>query len=502
MEELQNHVGQVIDRRYRLDKLLGQGGMGTVYLGYHVNLLRPVAVKLLHLSKKMRHEDVLRFHREARAAAAIGHQGIVDVFDVGTTKWGDPYLVMEYLEGRSLETLLQSHAPFDLQAAVEITEQLLLALNAAHEKGIVHRDIKPDNILLVHDQNNSKPTVKLIDFGVSKISSRPGSSSKLTQTGTFIGTPAYAAPEQANCDNTVDHRADLYSVGVVFYEMLTAELPYVGETFNDLVLKIVSQPPRPPHEVNPDFPREAGGFLERSMSKKPKDRFQSATQMLDALRELRSVGSSEQSCSELNALIADKSCAIGDLGPNPKAGFASEPPLPETLDAPNARADSSAANAKRTRRTYVVIAAAASAAILLLALAAMRMQEPTAQPAVKDPVLRGDVAPTPSESTALTQDDAPTPERNTLDGLPMVAGPAPQDTAGSASSVDGEAAQNGSVEQHKPGAKKRAASRIKTAKSKQRAEAKRAKQPEQAKPADKSRFIKGGRHTEIAQEFE
>lgn len=315
--------------------------MGTVYLGFHVNVCRPVAVKILH-SKEVDAEEVKRFHREARAAAAIGHKGIIDIFDVGTTAWGDPYLVMEYLEGESLDSLLERLSPFDLPTACGITEKLLLSLAVAHERGIIHRDIKPGNIFVVCDGEDSKPEIKLIDFGVSKISGKDDVS-HLTQAGTFLGTPAYVSPEQANGDAAIDHRVDLYSVGVVLYEMLTGELPFSGKTFNELILKIVSQPPQPPHEVNPSFPSEAEPFLEKALSKSSDDRFQSAAEMLKALRELCSTEAVEQSLDKLSKLIIRRKPSVDPLtetlnGPL-KAAMGSIRDLPEDRSAPQTKAN-------------------------------------------------------------------------------------------------------------------------------------------------------------------
>jgi serine/threonine protein kinase len=185
----------LLDGRYRIDRLLGEGGMGAVYLASHVGLGRQVAIKFLHADLISREDVVGRFYREAQAAAAIRHKNIIEVFDVGMSAKGEPFLVMEYLEGESLAGLLKRVGPLSLGAACAVMEPVLQALQAAHRKGIVHRDLKPDNIFLAYQQGEP-PVVKIIDFGISKFTQ--GELDKWrTKTGSVMGTPAYMSPEQA-----------------------------------------------------------------------------------------------------------------------------------------------------------------------------------------------------------------------------------------------------------------------------------------------------------------
>jgi serine/threonine-protein kinase len=233
--------GALLDGRYRIVRLLGEGGMGSVYLASHVGLGRDVAIKFLHADLASRDEMVGRFHREAQAAAAIRHKNIIEVFDVGMSPQGEPFLVMEYLEGESLAGLLKRAGPLNLGAACAVMEPTLQALQAAHRKGIIHRDLKPDNIFLAHQQGEP-PVVKIIDFGISKFTQ--GEIDKWrTKTGSILGTPAYMSPEQARGSAGLDHRTDIYSMGTIFFEMLTGALPFAGNNFAEYLSAMLIEDP-------------------------------------------------------------------------------------------------------------------------------------------------------------------------------------------------------------------------------------------------------------------
>ena len=307
-----DYSGQTIDGRYRIIRLLDKGGMGSVYLGEHVVIGKKVAVKFLHLEHTGNEEIVKRFYREARAAAAIGHKNIIDVLDVGISQAGQAYLVMEYLEGESLSHMLERTGPIDLPAACGIIEPVLRALSAVHEKGIIHRDLKPENIFLEYASGET-PAVKLIDFGVSKFS-QGKEAAQLTLTGTFIGTPAYMSPEQARARYNVDHRTDLYALGVILYEMLTGELPYQGDHYNDMLANMLTSEPRPPNSVYPDFPKEAEPLIMQMLEKSPKDRPSSANEALEAIRALSSESQRKERLAYYASGLAQSSFAGGDLG--------------------------------------------------------------------------------------------------------------------------------------------------------------------------------------------
>lgn len=305
-----NYVGATLENKYRLTAKLGQGGMGSVYKGEHTVIGKTVAVKFLHTRFVGQKQVVQRFYREARAAAAIGHENIIDVVDVGISQEGDPYLVMEYLEGESLADMLARVGPVSIEAACGVMEPALLALSAAHAKGIVHRDLKPDNIFLVF-RDGGPPKVKLIDFGISKVA---GGADKLTRTGSVMGTPAYMAPEQARGDADLDHRADVYAMGVILYEMLTGALPFPGDTFASIMARILTEKPLPPLEVRPDFPRVVEPIVMKALEKDPAARYQSAAELLAALQSLDGFHERTAHLTTLAAGALERTFAGGDLG--------------------------------------------------------------------------------------------------------------------------------------------------------------------------------------------
>jgi serine/threonine-protein kinase len=302
----------LLDGRYRIVRLLGEGGMGAVYLASHVGLGRDVAIKFLHAEFISREDIVGRFHREAQAAAAIRHKNIIEVFDVGMSTHGEPFLVMEYLEGESLAGLLKRVGPLGLGAACAVMEPALQALQAAHRKGIVHRDLKPDNIFLAY-QEGEPPVVKIIDFGISKFTQ--GDPDKWrTRTGAVMGTPAYMSPEQARGSSGLDHRTDLYSMGTILFEMLTGALPYAGTNFAEYLSAMLVDEPRAPQSVYADFPVEAEPLVLKALAKSPDQRFQNAAEMLDALTTLPSYDAGKERLSLLASTLEVRGFAAGDLG--------------------------------------------------------------------------------------------------------------------------------------------------------------------------------------------
>jgi serine/threonine protein kinase len=306
------YVGQVLDNKYQIIELLGKGGMGAVYKGRHVVIGKTVAVKFLHQEFAKNKEVVQRFYREAQAAAAIGHGSIIDVMDVGISPDNEPYLVMEYLEGENLGSMLQRAGPLGIEAACGVMEPVLLALQAAHQKGIIHRDLKPDNIFLVHRESES-PKVKLIDFGSSKFSEGL-QGEKLTQTGSVMGTPAYMSPEQARGESDLDHRSDVYSMGVILYEMLTGKLPFSGDNFTAIIIKILTADPLPPGQAFAAFPQEAEAMLLRSLVKNPAGRYQTAIEFLEALKQVDGYSERRERLTQVAAGITSKTFAGGNLG--------------------------------------------------------------------------------------------------------------------------------------------------------------------------------------------
>src|SRR6478736_9200409 len=224
------NTGDIIDNKYRIVRLLGEGGMGAVYEGENVRIHRKVAIKVLHSQVASSQDAVQRFEREAQAAGRIGSEHIVEVLDLGTLPEGDRYMVMEFMDGSSLADRISERGKLPPQTTAPIVVQLLEGLRAAHDAGIIHRDLKPDNVYLLGSRGGKKDFVKILDFGISKFNTLGGEFS-MTRTGAVMGTPYYMSPEQAKGNRDVDHRADLYAVGVILYEAVAGEVPFNAETF-------------------------------------------------------------------------------------------------------------------------------------------------------------------------------------------------------------------------------------------------------------------------------
>src|SRR3989339_893122 len=278
--------GHLVGGRYEILGELGRGAMGVVYRARDKNLDRPVAIKFLSPDLAGKEEAVARFGREALAAGRIGHEGICDVRDRGVADGGVPYIVMELLEGKSLADVLErDRRGVEPDRAVKIILQALLALEAAHRVGIVHRDIKPENIFLAKLVGGGE-RVKIIDFGISKILNGDATDSpRLTKTGFVLGSPCYMSPEQVKGKKDVDHRIDIWGVGVVLYEMLVGRAPFDGDNYNEVMIDIATTDPEDPCDLNPEISREMADVILKALAREPKDRFANAAAFAEALRE-------------------------------------------------------------------------------------------------------------------------------------------------------------------------------------------------------------------------
>jgi len=282
-------VGTVLEHRYEIVRKIGQGGMGAVYEATHKLLGKRVAVKVLLDKHVQKDQIVARLEQEARLASSIGHANIIDITDFGQTTDGRTFVVMEFLEGESLGALIARGGKLDPRRAVHIARQVASALGAAHEKEIVHRDIKPENIFLL--RRGDDDFVKVVDFGISK-SIRPDEageeSPRLTQTGMVLGTPLYMSPEQARGDEQLDHRIDIYGLGVILYEMVTAEVPFRGSNYLNILQQVLSDEATPPSQLNPEVSPDLEAVILKAMDKDRDERYQTMEELAADLTALES----------------------------------------------------------------------------------------------------------------------------------------------------------------------------------------------------------------------
>jgi eukaryotic-like serine/threonine-protein kinase len=334
-------LGRVVDGRYRIEKAIGRGGMGVVYLATHAVLSKKLAIKVLKGQMAKDEETVQRFRQEALAVTAIGHEHIVDITDFGRLPDGAAYFVMEYLEGMALTDLVQRGGSLPMADAIGIVIQIASALGAAHARGVVHRDLKPDNVFLINRGNSSR-FVKVLDFGIAKVG---GASSRLTKTGMVFGTPHYMAPEQA-AGQPVDARTDIYALGVMMYEMFTGKVPFDADTFMGILSKHMFEPPVPPSTHNSQL-----GVLEdvilTALAKKQEDRYQTMDELVAALK----------------AIVPSGMITVGARGPN---GSVPAPSLADALEPPSrTEARLTAPKIPRSRTPIVLVGSIAAAVVVL-----------------------------------------------------------------------------------------------------------------------------------------
>ncbi len=278
--------------QYRLHAPIGSGGMGDVYRAEHVLLKRACAIKLIKPDKAVDNLTLHRFEREVIATAKLTHWNTIDIYDYGHTPDGTFYYVMELLEGENLQRLISGYGPMSPSRAVYLLSQACQALQEAHDSGLIHRDIKPANIFVTH-RGGYWDVLKLLDFGLVKETSEKDralsepTTPTRTTTGSysFSGTPLFMAPEQATRYEEVDHRSDIYALGIVAYFMVTGTTPFSGAKTVDLIIAHATQPPTPPSEKNPEVPKDVEAVILRCIEKQPDDRFQSATELYDALQQ-------------------------------------------------------------------------------------------------------------------------------------------------------------------------------------------------------------------------
>ncbi|HEX9103583.1 MAG TPA: protein kinase, partial [Polyangia bacterium] len=376
---------------YQVLQKIGSGAMGNVFLAHHPVIGKRVALKVIHPELASNEEMIARFFNEARAVTQIGHENIVDVQDFGQTPDGDSFIVMELLEGFSLGDKLKHEGALSIPRATHIALQLADGLSAAHARGIIHRDLKPDNIFLI-PRGGDPDFVKILDFGLAKLSGPSQAMSHQTKTGSLLGTPHYMAPEQAENVKKVDHRADVYSLGCILFQMLTGRVPFPGEGFGEVLVRHVREPPPLPSRLNPAVPPALEKIVLHALAKKPEFRFASMDDFRTALRD------PERFSQTLDGQGGIKLTPDGGL---PAVGVAGMGPPPEAPPSPSGRFPQPSPRVSNEAPTMLAQAAPDPAAIARAREVAAQKQrhEATTAPTARRPDPERMVAPRPAKAT-------------------------------------------------------------------------------------------------------
>ncbi len=311
--------------KYRLSRLLGRGGMGSVWEGVHTSLGTRVAVKFIESEYADSPDARNRFENEARAAATLTSKHVVQVYDHGVMPDGRPYIVMEFLAGEPLDSRLDRVGRLSPQDTARIMTQVARALTKAHQAGIVHRDLKPENVFLVWDDEDNADVAKVVDFGIAKFTNADMGLSSSTRTGSVLGTPYFMSPEQARGLRTVDYRTDLWALGVITFRCMVGVLPFSGEAVGDLLVKICTAPIPVPSQVAPDLPPGFDAWFAKALDREPANRFASAQEMVEALAD--SIGGRSAMGSHVGD-VAPPPVALPVPGHAPTAGGYQAPPVP------------------------------------------------------------------------------------------------------------------------------------------------------------------------------
>ncbi len=273
---------RVLLGKYRLGKMLGEGGMGSVYQAEHIGLGTTVAIKLLTDLNNTTSNNIVRFQQEAKTTAAVRHRNVVDIMDIDIDDQGIPFIVMEYIDGESLSALLNRERQLPLALIIDIIEQILSGLSKIHEANIIHRDLKPGNIMLTEGKDGQF-LIKILDFSIAKFSDPLAPNANLTSAGMVVGTPQYMSPEQLVAESNLDTRTDVYSTGVLFYRMLTGKLPFSGKTTKEIYKNIINQKHQPTNQISSQIPNELQKVLYKSIQFNKNKRYQTVTDFHGAL---------------------------------------------------------------------------------------------------------------------------------------------------------------------------------------------------------------------------
>jgi eukaryotic-like serine/threonine-protein kinase len=401
-------VGDLVADKYRIERLLALGGMGVVALARHEVLGQQVAIKFL-LASERGEEAAKRFLREARAAARIHSENVVRVHDCGKLPGGPPYMVMEHLEGIELSKEMKRRGAFPPEEAVDVILDALVGIAEAHALGVVHRDIKPSNLFLA-DRAGNERVVKVLDFGISKVQPSPESpvdEEDLTQTAMVLGSPRYISPEQARSAKDVDARADIWSVGVVLYQLLGGEVPFGGDTFGEILTNILLHDPAPLPSLRDDLPEGLAAVVGVCLRREREERYANVADLADALAPFGGPRAAER---------ARRVAAI--MGAAPPAAVAVRDPRTDVDDAPTSqtRVEPTVAtvatwaqneDGEGKRRTGLFVGAAAIA--VAVALAVWLFQREPVVPPQAPAAVASPPAPAPSPSPSPSPRAAPAP---------------------------------------------------------------------------------------------
>jgi serine/threonine protein kinase len=421
--------GDLLAGKYRVERIIGSGGMGVVVAARHEQLDQRVALKFVRDEALGNHQAVERFLREARAAVKLKSEHAAKVLDVGTLESGAPYMVMEYLEGSDLGQVLVERGPLSVEAAAEWIVQACEAVAEAHAAGIVHRDLKPQNLFLARSVGGVSK-VKVLDFGVSKSMSTSDAIGGLTQTRAMLGSPLYMSPEQMRSSRDVDARSDVWALGVVLYELLTRRWPFEAESMPELCLKVVSDPPTPVTEFRPDVPRPMIEIIERCLQKDPAQRFDNAAELAAALepmappasrviveRARMAVGSTRVMTQDKSTLRSPQSAALAQTPP---------PLTPAAWGSGRGESPARAQAKKRSPALWIGIGAGALAGVAAVAVYAVHHSDAPVPPSTASAMS----APVPSAAPSMAA---------TVPAPPPSASVAPEPVASDATSAAGSA---------------------------------------------------------------
>jgi eukaryotic-like serine/threonine-protein kinase len=397
--------GEVLAEKYRVERLIGRGGMAEVYAAHHEILQQTVAIKVLLPSVAESRDASARFLNEARSAARIRGENVATVMDVGTLPGGAAYMVLEYLEGKDLEAYVEERGALPPAEAVEYVLGALQAIAQAHALGIIHRDLKPSNLFLARRPDGST-VVKVLDFGISKVSRGSGQMTidgHATASQAVLGSPFFMAPEQARSAKSVDPRADIWAVGVILHRLLTGELPFMGETLTELLLAIVQDTPAPIRQLRPELPEALEAVVLRCLRKSPVERFANVAELATALAPF-AAGESTTAVARIGRTLAAHTPAQPFPVPAGIPALAASAPSGGTAPGPGTASSWAEASAARNKKTSLFTrgrllaggaATAVAAAVIVVAVSRSAKEPPVTLPA--------------PGATGITQEPTPQP---------------------------------------------------------------------------------------------